>query len=295
MPFLGAVRPLVLTRRKVQRKRAPRPYRGIHSRWLGWRDARTLDGLIRQLFATSAALTPQQRFLARLWENKFLSLGNFGATFPPRIFGPDDRFSAVRWFLGEMLAQHDAVVVAWKEKRRFDVLHPQTVVRLRYRGCAVSAFVGRAAGVRRIVAEEWESLVPTQPHSEYPSASAVICSAAFEHARFLADEGIKARNLTALPPITIAPNVSVLPSLAEEGFSSVTFDTFEEAAESCGKSRLWAGVHFGPAVPAGLALGKGIGQLAYEYVRDLKNGKVPDRCVLCRSSTRSAGLCFIKY
>lgn len=281
VPFLGGVRPLVLTPAEMRAKRSRRPYRGINSPWLGWQDARTLDRNIEAVFAASAALTPRQRFLARFWENKFLSVGAFAVVYPPQVFGVDDAFNAARWGLGEMLAQHDAMIAAWKEKRRWDVLRPPTAIKLRFRGRKVRAFVNKEVGVKKVLAEEWRPVITTQPHSEYPSASSSLCSASWEHARYLTEEGVRLRNLTGPPPLLLEFNTTTFP-FDQEGITSIRFDSFEDAAVSCGVSRVWAGVHFPPAVPAGLALGKGIGRKAYEFVRDLADGKIPRRCIQCK-------------
>ena len=282
VPFLGGVRPLVLTRGEVRRRRAPQPYRNMQSRRLSRADRRTLLGLIRELFEVSAELTPEQRFFARFWENKFVSVGLFGVIYPPLV--GLEGFGATRWALGEMLAQHDAMVVAWKEKRRIDAIRPVSAVRALVRGRRVRAYVGRPRNVSVVLAEEWEPLIPVQPHSEYPSASAMLCSASFEHGQLLAEEAVRNNPRLARPPPVNVEFATLPPGslpFDTEGLTSFSFDSLADAARSCGVSRLWAGVHFRPSVPAGLALGKGIGRRAYEHVRDLVNGRVPEVCARC--------------
>ena len=137
-----------------------------------------------------------------------------------------------------------------------------------------------------VLVKEWERLIPIQPHSEYPSTSAALCQASFEQGRLLAEEAVHANaNLTELPPLVIdyslPPRGAPFFPFDTEGITTVTFDTFDDTTPTCGLSRLCAGAHFLSSVPAGLALSKGIGQRAYEHVRDLVNGKVPRNCARC--------------
>eukprot|EP00172_Hildenbrandia_rubra_P002849 Plantae.Rhodophyta-Hildenbrandia_rubra.ctg403.p1 GENE.Plantae.Rhodophyta-Hildenbrandia_rubra.ctg403~~Plantae.Rhodophyta-Hildenbrandia_rubra.ctg403.p1 ORF type:complete len:501 (-),score=56.32 Plantae.Rhodophyta-Hildenbrandia_rubra.ctg403:451-1953(-) len=277
VPFLGSCDPLVLTDIQVQSKRAPPPYHDINSTSLSRSDASNLDKHIAELFKIPAGLTKEQRVLARFWNNKFISVGGVAIGVLGKI-QVNDALIVARWVLGEMMALHDAIIIAWKEKRRFDAVRPPTAIRDRYKGRKVRAYVPAKGKVMMVAAEDWEPLIPVQPHSEYPSASAIICGASFEHAKFIRGEALKQTNSTTAFPFTIRPIPGAVDS---EGFTELSFRTFDEASESCGVSRLWASMHFSPSIPAGAALSKDTERLAYEHVRDLANGKVPSHCTRC--------------
>lgn len=62
---------------------------------------------------------------------------------------------------------------------------------------------------------------------------------------------------------------------------TLSFASNQAAAESCGNSRLSAGVHFRPSVPAGHKIGAGLGKIAYDHVQDLIAGRTPKVCARC--------------
>lgn len=56
---------------------------------------------------------------------------------------------------------------------------------------------------------------------------------------------------------------------------SGTIETTKEAIEICSQSRLWGGMHFTAAVPAGEALVEGFGQATWDYTQMLMGGDNP--------------------
>ncbi|GMH42573.1 hypothetical protein BSKO_10492 [Bryopsis sp. KO-2023] len=285
VPFLGQVRPLLITEEEVESRKAPMPYENMDSKELSGKDKETMDALVKDLFEISANLTPKQRFLARWWDNKLLSVGFFLAMHnSTEVFDPS--FSA-RWGLGEMLAEYDAMIVVWKEKRRIDAVRPETIIANFYNDEEVTAYVPKEGKAKTIKAGDWEPIIPTQPHSEYPSASASLCTAFADQAELMMKEHMEAKNLDKEVPFVFKLDTFVFPPGFDfEGTKEIRFETMKEAAESCGQSRLWAGVHFGPSVPAGEKLAEGIGQKAYDFVKKLAEGEVPENCWWCEKSEK---------
>ncbi|GMH34935.1 hypothetical protein BSKO_02796 [Bryopsis sp. KO-2023] len=275
VPFLGRVRPLLISEEEVQSRQAAMPYENMDAEQLNGTDRETMDALVKDLFELSANLTPKQRFLARWWDNKFTSVGAF-------FLQHFDVELTPRWILGEMLAEYDAMVVVWKEKVRIDAVRPETVIANFYKDEEVTAYVPKEGKAKTIKAGDWEPLIPTQPHSEYPSASASLCTAFADHGELIVNELMEKRGLEQPPPTSI--NITFLDPEIREGFEEISFDTFKEAGKSCGQSRLWAGVHFGPSVPAGEKLAEGLGKLAYDFVKKLAEGEVPENCWWCETS-----------
>lgn len=277
VPHIGTTaRPLILSPRSLDTRRVQAPYSTPNLRHrISKQDDRLLRTQVRKVFKRSRGLTNDKIRVAYFWENKFRSLGTFLSYYGAALkFTPLD-FSRIS--LGEMIAQHDAVLAAWKEKRRHDVLRPTSAIRRLLTGRVVRAWRPRG-GVGKVKAEEWEPLIPAQSHSEYPSGSAAVCAASFQHL----DVALKSmfRNAT-IPPFVFVLDGKTEPQSGRKRETTVVINGFEEAAASCGESRLDAGVHFEPAVEAGYELVSGIGRLAFEHVTDLVEGRVPKNCRRC--------------
>lgn len=272
-------KPLALSREEFEQRQAPPLYHTPNRRRsLSRKDRVLARNLLRKLFQRSANLTEDKISLGFFWENKFISLGIFALYYQNLLGISDDVMAPL--FLAEMMAQHDAALVAWKEKRRNDNVRPVTLVRRLLTGTRVHAWKGLKDGVGIVKAEEWEPVVPIQPHSEYPSASAVICTASLENLRIYLDTVVLKGNET-IPPFEFDVVPGFAPNSPIQRTTKVVFSTPEEAARSCGESRLDSGVHFEPSVPAGHRLGKGIGKAAFAHVMELVQGRVPKNCERC--------------
>lgn len=277
VPQMAHAKTLALTRDEVLSRRAAGPYDNPNSRKsIDRKDLRAVKGYINEYFKVSRELTVLQRFYAQWWDNKFFSVGSF-LTYYKFVLNIDD-FTERYLALTEMIAQHDALVVAWKEKLRNDLVRPVTIIRRLLAGKKVTAFVSEELGVRRVDADEYEPLVQTQPHSEFPSASAVLCEASLEYLKVALEDIFGTE--TPLPRLVFPVQPGTFRTILIK--ENVTINlSLDDAAESCGMSRLYAGVHFRPSVEAGLKLGEGIGRKAYNQVADLVAGKVPSDCSRC--------------
>lgn len=278
IPQLGRVRPLLLSTEELVSRFVKAPYRDMNATELVGEDAEYMDELVREVVDTSANLTPQQKFLARWWENKFTSTGIFATLYMHML--QFDRKFMVRWGLGEMLAMHDATVLAWKEKRRHDAVRPKTIIQHFYKNETFEAFEPVQNEVVSMVGRDWEPLIGTQPHSEYPSASSCICTAFADHGTEMLKEYAAETGMASEPPLTYHTKFNILP-LETDGIEHVLFNSLEEAGRTCGDSRLWAGVHFSPSILAGRSLGSGLGQMGYDFVKELAEGRVPSNCWWC--------------
>lgn len=281
------VAPLGLSRRAFRAARVEGPYatpdrRGSISRG----DERVARGLLRDMLAATRGVSEEQRAVIAFWDNKFFSLGGF-SFFYLRAYGVSQPLMRARVVLGDMVATHDALLLAWKEKVRHDLARPTTLLRRLRRGERVRAWRGFARGEGAVSAEEWQPAIPVQPHSEFPSASAVLCTGVLEHLQLVLRE-VRGANASSIVPyeVTVTPGVNPLNPARMP--VAIRFDSLGEAARSCGESRLWAGLHFKPAVEAGFALGKGSGRAAYLHFKDLAEGRVPKNCARCVKSGEAA-------
>lgn len=284
VPHIGIeAKPLVLSKEDFESRRVPSPYQDANrENTINKADSKTTLKLVKKLLQRSQNLTPQKIAKAFWWEEKYLSQGTFASRFRNIMgFSNDDNF----WIsFADNLALHDALLVAWKEKRRHDLVRPTTLVRRLMKGKNIRAWRGVEEGVGDLKAEEWEPLVPIQAHSEYPSGSAATCWSGLE----LLDVALKSSFLignNTIPPldIEITPEEMrlVVRNYPLKEKVRFTYKSLQEAARSCGESRLDAGVHFEPSVNAGYEIAKGIGKAAFQHARDLYEGRVPNNCARC--------------
>lgn len=279
VPHIGSkIKPLLLSEEQFAARTVPSPYERPNSmNGLSRNDRKTMEGLLDELLETSATLTPSRVFYGRWWDNKFTSLGLF-----PGFYSKAAKFTEweeTKNGFGEMLAQWSAIELAWKEKVRLDLIRPTTMVRRFRSGQNITAYIDDSVGAGVVSGDEWEPLIPVQPHSEYPSASAVLCTASLEHTEVFLRHKLGPNATMPVYSQKFLPSQVTFP-LAEP--FTAEFATPAEAAKNCGMSRLWAGVHFSPSVPAGEALGTGVGKLAFDHVADLAAGRVPKACARCK-------------
>lgn len=241
-------------------------------------DKSTLKVLLKEVTDANGKLTPEQRFFARYWDNKLVSTASISAYYErvARL----NRFEIAQQFLGEMMAQHDALLVVWKEKRRFDQARPRTLLKFLQSKTKFRSFLGDKKGFGPVSGKNWEPLVREQAHSEFPSASAAVCTAAMEHIQIYVETKMKTKKI---PDIKIRYKKGMLPFYMSQD-RTVAFDDPAAAARNCGKSRLWAGVHFTPAIDAGFMIGKGVGIAAFKHMKLLGQGVVPKICKRCLKS-----------
>lgn len=277
VPHIGITgRHLVLSGDEAKKRAVTGPFQTPDRvRYISFSDRRKVRSLLKEVTDISARLTTEQRFLARWWDNKLLSTAAISAYYEraARL----SRFQIAQQFLGEMVSQHDALLIAWREKRRFDQARPRTVLRFLLKNQSFRAFLGDGRGFGTVTAQEWEPLVKEQPHSEFPSGSAALCAAALEHLQTYVSAKLGTKRI---PDIKIRYPKGSLPFFMSQD-RTVAYDDPAEAARGCGMSRLWAGVHFRPAIDAGFQIGKGIGNAAFEHLKLLGDGIVPKNCARC--------------
>lgn len=279
VPHIGlTAKPLTMSRGQVENTTVPSQYVETNREdTISEEDTERLEGYIDELLRRSENVTTETVLLAHFWESKLLSLGTFISRFKNEL-GMSE-YEYFRVLFGEMLALYDSTLVAWKEKRRHDHMRPPALIKRLRKGTMVRAYKGYGKGVGLVKAEEWRPVLPIQPHSEFPSASSALCTASLEQLQIAADDLILKGREQPTYEIIIHPGYLPFSPLQKDFL--IRFKNIEEAAKSCGDSRLNAGVHFSTAVSAGSQLGTGIGRIAYEHAKDLYEGRVPEICERC--------------
>lgn len=271
-------KPLVLSTEDFNSRKVRSPYRFPNKRnKLSVEDRKILKGYISKLLKKNRKLTTEQVALVYWWEIKFVSLGTILGFYQSRL-----RYSteiATVFFLGDVMTQYEAVLLAWKEKVRHDLVRPTTMIRRFLSGKKFMAYRGFGKPLGLVKGEEWEPIVPVQPHSEFPSASATICTASLEFIQNALQSVVGANG--TIPPFETTLFPGAVPFSPVNVPVAIKFSTLAALSRDCGKSRLNGGVHFEPSVAAGESLAVGVGKKVFEHVSMLFNGIVPADCTRC--------------
>jgi membrane-associated phospholipid phosphatase len=147
-------------------------------------------------------------------------------------------------YMRTAIALADGFIGTWDEKFRSNLVRPETVI---------NAYLD----------ERWEPLLQTPPFPEYPSGHSVVSTAA----------------ATALAQVYGSPFAFVDSSEVEFGLPARSFPSFEAAAAEAAISRLYAGIHFRPAIDEGVVLGRSVGTLVNERVTTREGPVVAARAV----------------
>jgi hypothetical protein len=160
------------------------------------------------------------------------------------------------YLIGISSAEIDGVIQAWKEKRHHDLVRPTTVIK-HWDDDILFTFGGdrEMDGPVEIAARDFEAFIRVMPHAEFPSGSSCLCTAYME----FTDEYLNyhfGRSITDFGSI----------------YNNQTYANLEELRDICSVSRLWGGMHYTEAVPAGQQVCEGLGMLGVDYVEEIRNG-----------------------
>ena len=160
--------------------------------------------------------------------------------------------------VGLSTVEYDAVVQAWAEKKYHDLVRPTTVIK-HWGNDNLYTYGGdpEVDGPVTIKARDFEAHIRVMPHPEFPSGSSCLCTAYYE----FSDIFFQNRYNDTLSDL-----------VWEFKGNEYVLEDMEELRDACGQSRLWGGMHYGAAIPAGEEICSGLGQLSYDYVTTLKNG-----------------------
>jgi hypothetical protein len=163
-------------------------------------------------------------------------------------FRGDKRWSLeaqIFYSLGYTSAEHDAVLLAWKEKINHDLVRPTSLVHMRG-DTPVKSYLGDSDFTHK--ASDWHPYVRVMPHSEYPSGSGCLCKALADYVdAFLLDQ---------YGQESLATQWNYLDQ-------SFAYDNLGELVTDCGNSRLWGGMHFSHSVDDSYRLCETVGGKSY--------------------------------
>ena len=185
-----------------------------------------------EVYDTVKNLTPEQRAVARFWsDDPMLSPTPPGHWIVIALKVLEERQASAADHadllarLGITLA--DAFIGCWDSKFEYDLLRPVTYI-------------------KRVIDPKWEPVLITPPFPEYPSGHST-------------QSGAAATVLTAF----FGENFAFTDNTHEKDkLPNRSFNSFWDAAEEAGMSRLYGGIHFRAAIERGLDQGRCIGEKA---------------------------------
>jgi hypothetical protein len=158
-------------------------------------------------------------------------------------------------------ALHDAAIAVWDAKREFDFIRPISAVRFLYGDQIIEAWGGPGKGTQPIPGRAFQSYIATPPFAEYTSGHSAFSAAAAEVlTRFTGSRRFGASYTKAPGTSTIEPgHVPAAPV-------TLSWETFQQAADEAGFSRRLGGIHFESGDLASRRMGRRIGRQSWQQV-----------------------------
>ena len=185
-----------------------------------------------QVYETAQSATPEQIAIARFWsDDPMLSMtppGHWVSIALQVAERADLSLEDHVDLLARMgVALSDAFVGCWHAKYQYNLIRPITYI-------------------RKVIDPNWEPILNTPPFPEYPSGHSTVSGAMDAVLTSFFGENHAFEDTTGSP----------------DGRNPRRFNSFHEAAEEAGISRLYGGIHFHSAIIDGLTQGRCIAQYA---------------------------------
>ena len=241
-----------------------------------------------EVVAYSANLTDEQKLTAEFWED------GTGTSYPPGTFMTFGRYVSARdnnsldedaqMFFALGNAVFDAGIAVWEAKIFYDYARPVSVVRelgelgligeynADLGGYAIAAYGGNGEGTQTILATDFityqtpnSDLSP--PFAEYVSGHSTFSNAGAEVLTLFTGSDDFGGSLTFTPGTS-----RFEPGITPVEDTTLYWDTFSDAADEAGISRLYGGIHFNEGNLNGRKLGREVGNTVYEKTLFYING-----------------------
>uniref|UniRef100_A0A0G4IDW2 Vanadium-dependent haloperoxidase NapH1-like second helical-bundle domain-containing protein n=1 Tax=Chromera velia CCMP2878 TaxID=1169474 RepID=A0A0G4IDW2_9ALVE len=172
------------------------------------------------------------------------------------------------------ITMHDATVLAWREKVYWNLIRPTTVAeRLGGTERKSTWAGGDVLGEREIKVVEWEPVIRTMPHAEYPSGSACMCKAWAEALTAFSGSDEVNKPSPALDIVVKKGQSKIAPHVRPTEDVRLTFSRWSQIAETCSVSRTAGGMHFSKALDVSADMCEDVGGRAFGIVQDLAAGE----------------------
>ncbi len=198
---------------------------------------------VEEIVALTANLTDREKMIAEYWSDGPMTETPAGHwnLFAQYVSRRDahDLDADVTMFFVLNNALLDASIAVWDCKVQYDYARPVSAVRFLFAGQFIDAWAGPFLGTRSIPGERFRSYIATPPFAEYTSG----------HSAFSAAAATVLRLFTGSPRLNASYTFPAGSSTIEPGATpasevTLTWRTFDEAADEAGMSRRYGGIHF---------------------------------------------------
>ncbi|MCB0209672.1 MAG: vanadium-dependent haloperoxidase [Anaerolineae bacterium] len=297
-PHWGAVKPFALTSGDQFRPPAP-PQQGSNEPYTDALGHTMLsDEAYRRQFNEvlmfNSTLTDEMKCIAEYWADgprsetppgHWNALAH-GISYRDRHTIADD----VKLYLALNGALFDASISAWDAKRAYDSVRPASAIRHMYYGQFIRAWAGPNNGSQQILGEQWQPyqaltfVTPAFPeyvsgHSTFSAAAAEILTRFTGANRFYDGRTVLYDDFNGdgVPDMLGEHVIKVGGNMFEFSPQKVIvlqWNTFQEAADEAGISRLYGGIHIQDADRYGRRMGKDIADGAYALAEQYWTGTI---------------------
>ncbi len=168
----------------------------------------------------------------------------------------------------------DASIATWNAKREQDTVRPITYIRWLYAGKTIRGWGGPGKGT---ISENGANWIPyqalsvvTPPFAEYTSGHSAFSGAA---SQVFDDFAGGSWSFGVGLNVTIAKGSSTIePGLVPKNTTTLSWKSFDDAADQAGLSRRYGGIHFHDGDYNGRALGHAIGDAVWAKAQTYING-----------------------
>lgn len=266
-PHWRLVAPFALTRPSQFRPGAPPQY-----------PSRRYLAEVAEVVTLSAGLTDRQKTIAEYWAD-----GPNTET-PPGHWNLFAQFVSARdrhtldddivLFFALGSALHDAAISVWDAKVEYDFIRPVSAVRFVYGDQLIEAWAGPGKGTQLIPGKTFQPYIATPPFAEYTSGHSAFSAAGAEVlTRFTGSRRFGASFTRAAGGSTVEPGVTPAAPV------TLSWATFQQAADEAGFSRRLGGIHFISGDYESRRMGTRIGRQAWRkaLVQAGRHGRDHDR------------------
>lgn len=202
-----------------------------------------------EVYQTVNELTPEQKEIASFWDcNPFMMNVKGHVMFATKKISPGGHWinitrevstkaqsnfnESAEAYVKVSIALFDGFVSCWDEKYRSLVIRPETYI-------------------NQYIDEDWVPVLQTPPFPEYTSGHSVISAASAVTLTKLYGENFAFTDSTEV----------------EFGLPVRNFSSFYAASDEAAISRMYGGIHYRPAIEAGIEEGKTLGEFAFDKIR----------------------------
>jgi len=230
---------------------------------------------VQEMINIQAKLSDRQKVIAEYWAD------GPSSEFPPGHWCTIAQYISLRdghtidedvkMFFLVANAVFDAGIAAWTAKIQYDYVRPVSAVRYLKQGKKIRAWAGPGKGTQVIDGDAWVPYqIPTfrtPPFAEYVSGHSTFSMASATVLQLYLGNDDYGQCATFPPGWS-----KVEPGIAPAREVELCWDTFTQAAEEAGSSRLYGGIHFRQGNEEGLALGRKVGEQVWEKAQEYFSG-----------------------